>query len=204
MVYVDLGVIPFGCFCNRVDYPINRMMRDESLKENAANIHRPAWLSDKGAYEMNKRSIIEIAIRIYALYLITQVPMVLWGIVPVFAMDTSNFVTNPGLYRIWAIVNPFLYLFISLILLIKAPFISNVIVGKQEEDTRGHESSLQQSHLSFWITLLGLYFLITYVFSMIAELVKIPIMAGDHYMWSIVVANGIVIGVAVVVHATYS
>jgi hypothetical protein len=32
---------------------------------------------------------------------------------------------------------------------------------------------------------------------MIAELIKIPIMAGGHYMWSIVIANGIVICVAV-------
>jgi hypothetical protein len=45
---------------------------------------------------MNKRSIIEIAIRIYALYLIIQVPMLLWGIVSVLSMDTSKFFTNPG------------------------------------------------------------------------------------------------------------
>ena len=147
---------------------------------------------------MNKRSIIEIAIRIYALYLIIQVPMLVWGIVSVFSMDTSKFVTNPELYRIWVIVNPFLYLLISLILLIKAPLISEVIVGKQQEDPRGHESSLQQSNLSFWITLLGVYFLVTYVSSMIEEMVRIPIMAGGHYMWSIIVAKGIVIGVAVV------
>jgi hypothetical protein len=145
---------------------------------------------------MSKRSIIEIGIRIYALYLITQVPMALWAILSVFSIDTSKFVINPELYRIWAIANPFLYLLIALILLIKAPFISKAIIGKQEEDTRSHESSLQQSNLSFWITLLGLYFLVTYVSSMIAELIRIPIMAADHYMWSIVVANGIVIGVA--------
>ena len=146
---------------------------------------------------MNRRSIIEIAIRIYALYMITQVPMVLWGIVSVFSIDTSTFVTNPELYRIWAIVNPFLYLLVSLILLTKAPFISKAIAGKQEEDTTVHDSSMKQSNLSFCIMLLGLYFLVTYVSSMISELIKIPIMAGGHYMWSIVVANGIVICVAV-------
>ena len=146
---------------------------------------------------MNKRSIIEIAIRIYALYLIIQVPMLVWGIVSVFSMDTSKFVTNPELYRIWSVVNPFFYLLISLILLVKAPFISKAIVRKQEEDTRGYENNLQQSSLSFWITLLGLYFLVTYVSSMIEELIRIPIMAGGHYMWSIIVAKGIVIGVAV-------
>ena len=145
---------------------------------------------------MNKRSIIEIAIRIYALYLIIQVPMLLWGIVSVFSMDTPKFIINPELYRIWAIVNPFLYLLISLILLVKAPFISKAIVGKQEEDIKGYENSLQQSNLSFWITLVGLYFLVTYVSSMIEELIRIPIMTGNHYMWSIVVAKGIVIGVA--------
>jgi hypothetical protein len=143
---------------------------------------------------MNKRSIIEIVIRIYALYLIIQVPMLLWGIVSVFSMDTSKFFTNPELYRIWGIVNPFVYLLISLILLVKAPFISKAIVGKQEEDTRGYENPLQQSNLSFWITLLGLYFLVTYVSSMIEDLIRIPITVGDHYIWSIIVAKGIVIG----------
>jgi hypothetical protein len=146
---------------------------------------------------MNKRSIIEIAIRIYALYLIIQVPLLLWGIVSVFSTDISNFVTNPELYRIWAIILPFLYLLISLILLLKAPFISKAMVGKQEDDTRGYGNSLQQSNLSFWITLLGLYFLVTYVSSMIEELIRIPIMAVGHYMWSIIVAKGIVVGVAV-------
>ena len=146
---------------------------------------------------MNKRSIIEIAIRIYALYLIIQVPMLLWGIVSVFSMDTSKFLTNPELYRIWAIVNPFLYLLISLILLVKAPLISKAIVGKQEEDTKGYENSLQQSNLSFWITLVGLYFLVTYVSSIIEELIRIPITVGGHYVWSIIVAKGIVVAVAV-------
>jgi hypothetical protein len=122
--------------------------------------------------------------------------MVLWGIVSVFSIDTSKLVTNPELYRTWAIVNPFLYILVSFILLIKAPFISKAIAGKQEEDTRVHDSSMQQSNLSFWITLLGLYFLVTYVSSMIQELIRIPIMVADHYMWSIVVADGIAIGVA--------
>ncbi len=146
---------------------------------------------------MNKRSIIEIAIRIYALYLITQVPMMLWGIVSVFSVDTSKFFTDPRLYRIWAIVNPFLYLLISWVLLIKAPWISKAIVGRQEEDAGDYESGLQKSNLSFWITLLGLYFLVTYVSSMIGELITIPIRVRDHYMWSIVIAKGIVIGVGV-------
>ena len=84
-----------------------------------------------------------------------------------------------------------------MILLIKASFISKAIVGKREEGARDYENSLQQSNLSFWITLLGLYFLVTYVSSMIEELIRIPIMAADHYTWSIVVAKGIVIGIGV-------
>ncbi len=146
---------------------------------------------------MNKRSIMEIVIRIYALYLLIQVPMLLWGVVSVFSMDTSKFFTNPQLYRIWAMVSPILYLLISLILLIKAAFISKAIVGRQEEDAADYESGLQKSNHSFWITLLGLYFLVTYVSSMIEELIRIPITVGGHYMWSIIVAKGIVIGVGV-------
>ena len=146
---------------------------------------------------MSKRSIIEIAIRIYALYLIIQVPLLLWGVVSVFSTDISKFVTSPELYRIWAIVNPFLYLLISLTLLVKASFISKALVGKQEEDTKGYENNLQQSNLPFWITLLGLYFLVTYISSMIEELTRIPITFGGYYVWSIIVAKGIVIGVAV-------
>ena len=143
---------------------------------------------------MSKKKAIEIAVRIYALYLLVQIPMALLGILPVFSLDNSKFIVNPALYRTWAIFNPFLYLLISLVLLAKAQLISRAIVGKeQENDTTLHETSPRHYQLSFWMTLLGLYLLVTYVSSIIRELMRTPIMASDHYMWSIVVPEGMVI-----------
>ena len=55
---------------------------------------------------MDKKKLIEIAVRIYALYLLIQIPIALWAIVSVFAVDTSQFVINPFLYKTWAVISP--------------------------------------------------------------------------------------------------
>ena len=55
---------------------------------------------------MNKKTFIEIAIRVYALYLLVQIPFALRGIVSAFSMDQSKFVLNPTLYKIYALVVP--------------------------------------------------------------------------------------------------
>jgi len=142
---------------------------------------------------MTKRHIIEIAIRIYALYLLVQIPMSVWGIGSVFLMDYSQLVKDPLLYKAWAIVSPFLYFLISMFLLLKAENISKFIVGRHEIKTESDERFPPYSELSFWITLLGIYFLVTSISSIIAELIRTPIYVRDNYMWSIIIPKSIMI-----------
>jgi hypothetical protein len=37
---------------------------------------------------VSKKKAIEIAIRIYALYLLVQIPVALWGILSIFSFDS--------------------------------------------------------------------------------------------------------------------
>ncbi|MCP4632014.1 MAG: hypothetical protein GY855_03735 [candidate division Zixibacteria bacterium] len=143
---------------------------------------------------MNKKVLIETAIRIYALYILVEIPMALWGLVTVFAVDQTQFIINPLLYQTWAIVCPFLYLIVSLLLLFKAESIARAIAGKNDEENNSlRENISKDSNLAIWITLLGIYLLVTHFSSAIGELIRSPITSIDHYTWSVLVSKGIVI-----------
>jgi len=140
---------------------------------------------------MGKRNIIEIAIRMYALYLLVRVPMTLVGIVSAFAMDYSKLVKNPMLYKAWAIASPLLYFLIAMLLLLKSGDIAVFIVGRHEINGEPEEK-MPYSELSFWIILLGIYFLVTSVSSIVAELVRTPLYVNDNFMWSILISKCVV------------
>lgn len=145
---------------------------------------------------MNKKNIVEIVIRIYALYLLVMIPMSIWGIISVFSMDNSQFIKNPALYKFSSIVYPFLYFIISMFLLSKAENIAQFIVGRGESKTKSTEKTLPYTQLSFWITLLGLYFFITSISTLISELIRMSSFLDDSFIWSIIISKGIVIIIA--------
>jgi hypothetical protein len=141
---------------------------------------------------MDKRKFIEIASRIYGLYLLIQIPLALSALLSVFSIDHGQFVKNPFLYKSFAVMHPVIYLAIAICLIFKAEYISKIIAGKSTNDD--NEAKPNQSHmsLSFWITLLGLYFLIDSSSSFIRDIIRHPPRWGDSYPWSIIISHGMI------------
>ena len=140
---------------------------------------------------MDKEKIIEIAARIYGLYLLAKIPLALWGLISVFAMNQDQFVKNPLLYKTWATINPVLYLIIAIFLILKAEYISKLIVGKSKGIENSSDPGQTYMQLSFWITLLGLYFVIESSASLIRNIIMHPSSWGSRYDWSIIISYGI-------------
>jgi len=143
---------------------------------------------------MTTKKAIEIASRIYGLYLLIQLPIALSGLFSVFAINNDQWVKNPMLYQIWAVLHPILYLIIALILILKAESIANLVAGKKQGKEITEEGNKpSHSQLSFWIILLGIYFLISSASKLIGDLVRHPLHWGDAYSWSILLSHGCIL-----------
>ena len=142
---------------------------------------------------MEKKKIIEIVSRVYGLYLLVQLPLALTGLIAVFSLEQAEFVKYPVLYRSWAVISPILYLIIASILISKADYISNLVVGKSDVRSENiPDTRHAHTKLSFWITLLGLYFLITSFSSMVRDLIRHPLYSGDSFAWSLLLSQGLI------------
>ena len=141
---------------------------------------------------MDKKKAIEIAARIYGLYLLVQIPLALTGLFSVFSIDHGQFVKNPLLYKTWAIIHPIFYVSIAIFLIFKAEYISKILAGKPTRDDEGIKPNQAHMRLSFWITLLGLYFFIDSSSSFIRDIIRHPLHWGDKYAWSIIISHGMI------------
>ena len=140
---------------------------------------------------MTTKKAIEIASRIYGLYLLIQLPMALTGLFTVFSINQDQFVRNPILYQTWAVLNPIVFTLIALVLIMKAELIANLIVGEKSDKSVTTENNAPvHSRLSFWFILLGLYFFIRSISKLVGDIVRHPLYQGDAYSWSILLANG--------------
>ena len=145
---------------------------------------------------MGIRKAVEIGIRIYGIYLLVQIPLSLWGIVFSFGANLEQFARNPRLYIIWSVVAPFLYLGIAIILILKAESISKIVTRETSEPSKDQQVELSHYQLSFWITLLGINLLVTYVSKMLGNIMRTPLTIPDFFTASIVLPQGIVIGIS--------
>jgi len=142
---------------------------------------------------MNSQKAIEIASRIYGLYLLVQIPFSLSGLLSVFAVNQAEFIKNPLLYKVWAILHPLFYIIVAIILISKAEKISNFVAKKSKETTQTKENGPNYYSLSFWLILLGIYFFIDSTSSLIRDLIRYPLHWGDSYSWSVLLSHGFTI-----------
>ncbi|MCD4759430.1 hypothetical protein K8R33_00910 [archaeon] len=149
---------------------------------------------------MTTKKAIEIASRVYGLYLLIQIPFALAGLISVFAIKQDEFLKNPLLYKIWAFIHPVFYLIVAILLISKAEKISNFIAGKSKENSKAGEGLSNFSQLSFWLILLGVYFFITSTSSLIRDFFRFPISSGDSFIWSILLSHGfnIIVGILLI------
>lgn len=143
---------------------------------------------------MDKKTIIEMVSRLYGLYLLVQLPLAFAGLMAVFSLDQAEFIKYPLLYKTWAVINPILYIVIASILISKAEYLSNLVVGKayvRSEETP--DTTQTHTKLSFWITLLGLYFLITSFSSIVRDIIRHPIYSGSSFAWSLLLSQGLIL-----------
>ena len=116
------------------------------------------------------------------------------GILSAFGLDNDQFVKYPALYQAWAIIAPLLYLLMAYILISKAEYISTLVV-KKDDNSRINNPNYYPLHsqLSFWITLLGLYFIITSASQVAKNVISYPLHLGDSFIMSLFASQGLIL-----------
>ena len=142
---------------------------------------------------MKYQKILEIVIKTYAIYLLVNLPFSIAGTLSTFTIDNSQFVLNVPLYKTISICIPFIHIFIACLLLLKADRLSKYITGRVDQDIFGEDENQQSSRLYFWITLMGLYFMVTSFASLVMELIRIPMYSGSSYLWSVVISHSFIL-----------
>ena len=139
---------------------------------------------------MSTKKAIEIATRIYGLYLLVQIPYAFSGLISSFAINQEKFIKNPVLYNIWASFLPIFYIIVAILLISKAEKISNFISGDSKVTPKTDKSDPNYFNLSFWLILLGIYFFTSGTSSLIRDLFLLPIRSGGGFYWSNLFAHG--------------
>ncbi len=144
---------------------------------------------------MSKRHIIEVAVRILALYLIVQLPMSIWGIMSMLSVKDIDMIRNPFLYKMGAVVSTGLYCIIVIFFLFKAESISKFII--KEDSNELIERQSKPKSLSLWIIVLGIYFCIISITGIVRELIQLPVYYNSSFSLSIIISKVVTLFIAI-------
>lgn len=132
---------------------------------------------------ITKQNIIEIVVKAFGLYCLIQVIRSVPGVLSAITLDQSEFVTNRILYASLMALYPLLHLTLADIFLKKSDIILKMF-GSGKSDSSVSISELDEGQaiyakLSFWITIMGLYYFISSASVMVSWLVTFAIKQGE-------------------------
>ena len=132
---------------------------------------------------MTKQNILEIVVKAFGLYCLIQVIRSAPGVLIAITLDQSEFVANRGPYASLMALYPLLHLILAYIFLKKSDIVLKIF-GSAKSDPSVSIAELDEERpiyakLSFWITIIGLYYFVSSTSVMVSWLVKFAIKQGD-------------------------
>lgn len=114
---------------------------------------------------MTKRDVFEIIAKAFGLYCIVQFIRSTPAVIGAIVVNQPDFITNRPLYISLMSLYPLIFLFLSVIFIRKSDavvnfFFSKTIPNRPSEDLRNDENP-PYGKLSFWIVIIGFYYLIS-------------------------------------------
>jgi len=114
---------------------------------------------------MTKRDIFEIISKVFGLYCIVQFITSTPAVIGAIVVNQPDFITNRPLYISLMSLYPLIFLFLSVIFIRKSDAVENFFflkshLNKPSENLRNDEKP-PYSKLSFWIVIIGFYYLIS-------------------------------------------
>jgi hypothetical protein len=123
---------------------------------------------------MTKRDVFEIISKAFGIYCIVQFIRSTPAVIGAIVVNQPDFITNRPLYISLMSLYPLIFLFLSVIFIRKSDRLTNFFFPKSNvdnpsEDQRGDQNA-SYAQLSFWIVIIGFYYLISSTASVLTGL----------------------------------
>ena len=132
---------------------------------------------------MTKQNGLEIVIKVFGLYCLIQFIRSTPAVASAIALDQTGFVSNRALYASLMCLYPLLHLVLSYIFLRKSQMVMKLFESNNSESILPSNDSNQlqpiYTKLSFWITIIGLYYFVSSVSVVVSRLGTIAINLGE-------------------------
>ena len=132
---------------------------------------------------MTKQNVLEIVIKAFGLYCLVQFIRSTPAVASAIALDQPGFVSNRALYASLMCLYPLLHLVLAYIFLKKSQMVIKLFGSNNAESLLSLNDSNQLQpiyyRLSFWITIIGLYYFISSVSVVVSRLGTIAINLGE-------------------------
>jgi hypothetical protein len=132
---------------------------------------------------MTRQNFLEIIVKTFGLYCLIQVIRSAPAVVSAVTLDQPDFVTSKALYASLMALYPLLHLILAYIFLRKSNIVMKLFgSGKSESlisTADPNEVQPVYAKLSFWITILGLYYFVSSVSVVVSRLGTFAIKLGE-------------------------
>lgn len=123
---------------------------------------------------MQKRDVFEIITKIFGLYCIVQFIRSMPATFGAIVIDHPEFITNKPLYVISMSLYPIVFLLLAIIFILKSDQITKLFFPKSSisSESEHHLADEKPAHekLSFWIVIIGIFYLVSSVATVLAGL----------------------------------
>ncbi len=132
---------------------------------------------------MTKQNVLEIVLKTFGLYCLMQFIRSTPAVASAIALDQPGFVSNRALYASLMCLYPLLHLFLAYIFLKKSQLVMKLFGSIDAKSIHPSNDSNQlqpiYAKLSFWITIIGLYYFISSASVVVSRLGTIAINLGE-------------------------
>lgn len=146
---------------------------------------------------MSKKNLFETGLRLLGIYLLLQVPLASLRIGMAFAHDVSEYFNHVLLYRSVVILSPLFLILMSSVLLFKASSIATFFISDNNPVKQEPAPSGSIYTLSFWIILIGLFYLISSITKIISELMQFSVTFPAWLAWGSIFSQALMLFFAV-------
>jgi len=144
---------------------------------------------------VTKRDVMEVAVKVFGIFMLILFVRALPMTVVQFFIDTSEFISNRMAYLVFNIVHSFTPLVFACLFLFRGKAIASFLVAdaSPETDTGGTQPAYAQ--IWFWVVIIGLYYFVSSASALIAQLLahtieftEFPMTLTGQRFWSSIIA----------------
>lgn len=143
---------------------------------------------------MSKRDAFELAIKLFAIFLIIRAIEVLPSICMSLATYNSNHVIHPYLYIASPVSLAFIYLFFAIVFFTQSNTIISFLCNSPTTNINSEIAKSEEGNITLWIKIVGLYYFVMSSGSLVSHILQLG--SDSFYWWTPVFTKTFILGLS--------